>query len=142
MPPDMSAHKLLVAPLIDGVVIGDEAWTDLIPASGFQQVQPNDGQSASQKTEVYIGYSDTSLFIGVVAFDDNPAGIIVTDSRRDSSLDDTDAFLVIIDGLLDRQVWHERGRYRVRRADYQGRLWRFRFRRRRVQPQLGQLLDR
>lgn len=32
------------------------------------------------------------------------AGIIVTDSRRDSSLDNTDAFLVIIDGLLDRQI--------------------------------------
>ena len=103
MPPDMSAHKLLIAPLIDGVVVGDEAWAGSIPATGFQQVQPNDGQSASQKTEVFIGYSDTSLFIGVVAFDDNPAGIIVTDSRRDSSLEDTDAFLVVIDGLLDRQ---------------------------------------
>ena len=101
--PEMQAHKLATAPLIDGVVVGDEAWTGAIPATGFRQVQPNDGQSASQKTEVFIGYSDSSLFIGVIAYDDNPAGIIVTDSRRDSSLDDTDAFLVIIDGLLDRQ---------------------------------------
>ncbi len=101
--PDMNAHKLATAPLVDGVVIGDAAWTGVIPATGFQQVQPNDGQPASQKTEVYIGYSDTSLFIGVVAYDDNPAGIIVTDSRRDSDLEDTDAVLVIIDGLLDRQ---------------------------------------
>ena len=59
--------------------------------------------ASSQKTEVLIGYSDTALYIGVIAHDDNPAGIIVTDSRRDSSLNDTDAFIVIIDGLLDRQ---------------------------------------
>ena len=38
-----------------------------------------------------------------MAYDDNPGAILVTDSRRDSALDDTDSFQVIIDGLLDRQ---------------------------------------
>lgn len=102
-PPQMNAYRLAASPVIDGVVVGDEAWAGVVPATGFRQVQPNDGQPSSQKTEVFIGYSDTSLYIGVVAHDDDPAGIIVTDSRRDSSLDNTDAFLVIIDGLLDRQ---------------------------------------
>ncbi len=102
-PPDMVAHKLSSTPVIDGVVLGDDAWSGVVPATGFRQVQPNDGQAATQKTEVFIGYSDTSLYIGVIAHDDDPDGIIVTDSRRDSNLDDTDAFLVIIDGLLDRQ---------------------------------------
>jgi len=102
-PPLVNVHKLAISPVIDGVVIGDDAWVSVVPATGFRQVQPNDGQPSSQKTEVFIGYSNTSLYIGVIAHDDDPAGIIVTDSRRDSSLDDTDAFLVIIDGLLDRQ---------------------------------------
>ena len=102
-PPVMNAHELATIPVIDGVVAGDEAWVGAIPATDFLQVQPNDGQPSSQKTEVFIGYSDTALYIGVIAHDDNPAGIIVTDSRRDSSLNDTDAFVVIIDGLLDRQ---------------------------------------
>jgi hypothetical protein len=102
-PPNMDAHKLAISPVIDGVILGDEAWVSVVPATGFRQVQPNDGRPSSQKTEVFIGYSETSLYIGVIAHDDDPAGIIVTDSRRDSSLDDTDAFLVIIDGLLDRQ---------------------------------------
>jgi len=101
--PEVNAQPLASAPLIDGDVIGDDAWAGVVPVTGFRQVQPNDGQPASQKTEVFVGYSDTALYIGVVAHDDNPSGIIVTDSRRDSSLDDTDAFLVIIDGLLDRQ---------------------------------------
>jgi hypothetical protein len=103
LPPEMRAYRLPSAPIVDGQVIGDDAWNGVAPATGFWQIQPNDGQSATQKTEVFIGFTDDALYIGVIAHDDNPAGIIVTDSRRDSSLEDTDAFLVVIDGLLDRQ---------------------------------------
>ena len=101
--PVMQAYVLETVPVLDGTVLGDPAWDGLIPASGFWQVQPDEGQAATQKTEVFIGYSDNALYIGVIAYDDNPDGIIVTDGRRDSSLKDTDSFRVIIDGLLDRQ---------------------------------------
>ncbi len=102
-PPEMQAFKLPVAPIIDGKVHGDAAWNAVTPARNFWQVKPAEGQPATQKTEVFVGFTDSALYIGVIAYDDNPDGIIVTDSRRDSSLNDTDAFLVIIDGLLDRQ---------------------------------------
>jgi hypothetical protein len=101
--PVMQAYKLQIAPELDGLVLGDPAWNGVLPASGFWQVQPDEGRPASQRTEVYIGVSGDALYIGMVAHDDNPGGIIVTDSRRDSSLDDSDSFRVIIDGLLDRQ---------------------------------------
>lgn len=101
--PVMQAFAFETVPVLDGSVLGDPAWDGLIPASGFWQVQPDEGQAATQKTEVFIGYSEHALYIGVVAYDDNPDGIIVTDARRDSSLNDTDSFRVIIDGLLDRQ---------------------------------------
>ena len=52
---------------------------------------------------MFVGYSEDTLYIAVMAYDDNPEAILVTDSRRDSPLDDTDSFRVIIDGLLDRQ---------------------------------------
>ncbi len=99
----MSAFALATAPKIDGMVAGDRGWEGVVSASGFRQVRPDEGLPATQKTEVFIGYLDESLYIGVIAYDDTPAGIIVTDSRRDSSLDDTDSFRVLIDGLLDRQ---------------------------------------
>jgi len=99
----MQAKALQTAPLLDGNVLGDSAWEGAVPATGFWQVQPNSGFPATQRTEVFIGYSDDTVYIGVVAYDTDPDQIIVTDSRRDSSLDDTDAFLIIIDGLLDRQ---------------------------------------
>jgi len=101
--PVMRASAITVAPVVDGNVLGDPAWDRVVPATDFWQVQPNEGQAATQKTEVYIAYLDDALYIGLMAYDDDPAGIIVTDARRDTSLDDGDSFRVIIDGMLDRQ---------------------------------------
>ncbi len=99
----MQASLLQTAPKIDGIVLGDVAWEGVNPASGFWQVKPEEGQAATQTTEVFVGFLDDFLYLAVVAYDDDPDGIIVTDSRRDSGLDETDSFRVIIDGLLDRQ---------------------------------------
>jgi hypothetical protein len=102
-PPEMRAYELASVPNVDGDVLGDAAWSIVSAASGFWQIQPIAGAPATQRTEVYVGFTATALYVGVVAYDDNPDGIIVADSRRDSDLDNTDAFLFIIDGLLDRQ---------------------------------------
>ncbi len=102
-PPVMRAHALTGTPVLDGDVLGDAAWRGAEAATGFWQRQPDEGHPATQETEVFVGFSDDALYIGLVAYDDNPDGIIVSDSRRDSSLDDTDSFQVILDGLLDRQ---------------------------------------
>ena len=101
--PAMNAHALGTAPALDGDVLGDAAWSGVTPATGFWQVQPDEGRRATQRTEVYVGFSGRNLYVGVVAYDDDPGGIIINDSRRDTSLDDSDAFLLIIDGQLDRQ---------------------------------------
>ncbi|MEQ8313052.1 MAG: DUF5916 domain-containing protein [Gammaproteobacteria bacterium] len=101
--PTTVAVALSEAPVIDGVVLSDDAWFNVAPTSGFTQVRPNEGQPSTQNTEVYVGYTEDTLYIGVMAYDDNPGAILVTDSRRDSPLNDTDSFQVIIDGLLDRQ---------------------------------------
>ncbi len=101
--PVSSAARIASTPNIDGNVLDDPAWEGIVPITDFWQTQPNSGAPASQKTAVYVAYSDTALLIGFVAYDDDPSAIISTDSRRDSSLDDTDSFRVMIDGQLDRQ---------------------------------------
>jgi hypothetical protein len=101
--PSTTATQLSRAPSIDGDVLGDDAWSNINPTSGFTQTRPNEGAPATQRTEVFVGFTEDTLYIGVMAYDDNPGAILVTDSRRDSALDDTDSFQVIIDGLLDRQ---------------------------------------
>jgi hypothetical protein len=99
----MRAYRLPDSPLLDGPVARDSAWAGVTPASSFWQVRPFEGRPATQRTNVYIGFTDDALYIGVICFDDDPAGIIVADSRRDSSLNDTDSFTVILDSFLDRQ---------------------------------------
>lgn len=102
-PPTVKAQRLSVTPKLDGQVLDDPAWTDVQPASGFWQVRPTEGAPASQPTSVFIGFTNDSLYIGVICYDDNPAGIIVADSRRDSSLVDSDSFQIIFDSFHDKQ---------------------------------------
>ncbi len=67
------------------------------------QVQPNQGAPASKKTEVFVGFTDTALWIGLIAHDESPDRIIISEGRRDSSLNETDSFRFVIDGFLDKQ---------------------------------------
>lgn len=101
--PSLEAKRLFTPPQIDGEVLTDSAWDVADKASGFTQQRPYNGQAASQKTEVYVGYTKDTLYLGVICFDSDPDSLIVSDSGRDSSLSDVDSFTVIFDSFLDRQ---------------------------------------
>ncbi|MEL6868770.1 MAG: DUF5916 domain-containing protein [Pseudomonadota bacterium] len=101
--PQMQAIKLAVAPVLDGVIASDAAWAAITPTGDFTQVQPDEGMPSTQRTDVFVGYTDAAIYVGFIAYDERPQSIIVADSRRDSALDQTDSFQVVIDGLLDRQ---------------------------------------
>jgi len=101
--PSMQSFPLETSPTLDGLVSGDAGWEGVVPTSGFTQTQPSEGMPSTRETEVFVGYTDTAVWIGLIAYDDDPDTIIVADARRDSALDQTDSFQVVIDGLLDRQ---------------------------------------
>ena len=82
---------------------GDPAWQSLPAATGFTQTRPDEGRPASQRTEVRIGFTEDALYIGAVCYDSEPDRIIVADSRRDSDLNETDSFQVILDTYQDGQ---------------------------------------
>jgi Domain of unknown function (DUF5916) len=96
-----TAVQVSEAPTLDGNVLGDPAWKAAPVIAGFQQEQPDEGQPASEQTEVRIVFTRDTLYIGVVCFDRNPSSIIVSDSRRDADLEDTDSFRVIFDTYRD-----------------------------------------
>ena len=93
---ELPAVALQEAPQIDGVVRGDIAWQGVAAATGFTQVRPFEGQPSSQRTEVRIGYTDSALYVSVIAFDSEPERIVIGDARRDSDLDDIDSFRFIL----------------------------------------------
>lgn len=98
-----TATRAAEAPVIDGDVGGDPAWKSATPLTGFWQEQPDEGQPASEKTEVRVIFTADTLYVGVQLFDSDPGGIIVSDARRDAPLDDTDSFQMIVDTYRDRQ---------------------------------------
>lgn len=90
-------------PVIDGDVLNDSAWDHVKPTSGFWQIAPDEGEPASERTEVRVIYTSQTLYFGVVCYDRDPGSIIVSDSRRDASLEETDSFQIILDTYLDTQ---------------------------------------
>ena len=91
------------APELDGNVLGDPAWAMATPTTGFRQTAPVEGEPATERTEVRIVFTDDTIYIGVVCFDGDPSAIIVSDSRRDSSLTDADSFQMVLDTFSDQQ---------------------------------------
>lgn len=92
-----------VAPVLDGTVIGDPAYAQATPITEFWQTTPQEGQPSSERTEVHLVYTDRALYVGVICHDREPEEIIVSDTRRDAPLDETDSFQLIIDTYLDGQ---------------------------------------
>ena len=101
--PSARAVKVESAPDIDGKVIDDPAWGPALSATGFYQTMPDEGKLSTEKTEVRIVYTRDTLFFGVICYDNSPEKIIASDSRRDSPLENSDAFQIILDTYLDHQ---------------------------------------
>ena len=98
-----TALRATEVPTLDGDVLGDPAWKNAPPITSFVQEQPDEGQPASEKTEVRVIFTADTLYVGVVLYDSDPGGIIVSDARRNAPMDDTDSFQMIVDTYRDRQ---------------------------------------
>ncbi len=101
--PSAQAVRVDTRPSVDGNVLDDPAWSQVPPIRGFWQTTPMEGEPASENTEVRVSYTADTLYVGLVAYDRTPGEIVVSDSRRDASLIDTDSFLLIFDTYRDRQ---------------------------------------
>ena len=99
----ISPVRLTEAPQVDGQVAGEGIWQGLPVASDFVQTAPDEGLPSSQRTEVRVGYTDDTLFFGIICFDDDPDAIVISDSRRDSNLVDTDSLRIVLDTYRDGQ---------------------------------------
>jgi hypothetical protein len=89
------------APLIDGG-LDEPVWRTAALVESFTQQEPAEGEPATERTEVRLLYDARGLYIGVHAYDSNPAAVIATEMRRDSSrLLEEDNFQVILDTFRD-----------------------------------------
>jgi len=101
--PTAEAAALKENPILDGDVINDEIWKGVTPFGDLSQTQPNFGMPATEKTEIRVAYTQETFYVAVVCYDTRPEGLVVSDARRDADLDNTDAFIFILDTYKDSQ---------------------------------------
>jgi hypothetical protein len=82
--------------------LDEPAWADAPVTDRFTQIDPNEGQPASERTEVRVLYDDDALYVGARLHD---AGkVIARLGRRDGPLGDSDWFGVMIDSYHDHRT--------------------------------------
>jgi hypothetical protein len=82
----------------------DEAvWARALPAKDFVQIDPVNGEPATEPTEVRIVFSQNTLYMGVTAYDSEPDKWLGYQRRRDEFLQSDDRFMWRIDTFLDER---------------------------------------
>ncbi len=100
--PVASAAPTERPPVIDGRP-DEEEWQRAPVISGFVQHEPFEGRPPTERTEIRILFDNEAVYIAGWMLDRDPSGIVVGETRRDASLRDTDALLIVLDTYHDRQ---------------------------------------
>ena len=100
--PTTSAALISAAPVIDGH-LDDAAWSGVMRITGFTQSEPGEGQPVSQRTEVRIAQDGEALYVAAWLYDSDASGIVFGQTLRDASLNESDAFVVLLDTYRDHQ---------------------------------------
>ncbi|MHC4937327.1 MAG: carbohydrate binding family 9 domain-containing protein, partial [Planctomycetota bacterium] len=81
----------------------DEAsWQRATPVSGMTQVDPDEGQPVSERTEARVVFDDDALYVGVRLHDRTTPSARL--GRRDMPLSDSDWLGVVIDSYHDHRT--------------------------------------
>ena len=84
--------------------LDEAAWELASPATDFVQIEPDNGSPATERTEVYIIYTDSTLYMGVIAYDSEPTQLKGNTMARDAFLSADDRFMWIFDTYLDERT--------------------------------------
>ena len=83
--------------------LDEPVWTRALPAKDFIQIDPQNGEPATEPTEVRIAFSEDAFYMGVTAYDSEPDKWLGFQRRRDEFLPSDDRFMWRIDTFLDER---------------------------------------
>jgi len=87
---------------LDGV-LSEGDWSKARPVSSFTQREPNEGASATERTEVRVLYDNDALYVGARLYDRSPDSVKAQLARRDRIVS-ADRFIVFLDAYHDRRT--------------------------------------
>jgi hypothetical protein len=99
----LRASRISESMRIDGEL--DEAVYSEVPAiTEFLQQEPDEGAWVSEKTEAWLMFDDSNIYVSCRCWDRDPSRIVANDMRRDSSnLSSHDHFAVQFDTFHDQR---------------------------------------
>ena len=98
-PPAVAARR--TGPITLDGKLDEPDWQAATPATDFRQSQPNEGQPATQRTEVRFLYDDQALYIGARMYDTQGAAGIRTRLARRDQMPSADYVEIIFDTFHD-----------------------------------------
>jgi hypothetical protein len=88
---------------IDGR-LDEGVYTSVEPITDFIQQEPREGELATEKTDAWIFFDDTSLYIAARCWDSHPEREVANELRRDNgNILGNENFTFVIDPLHDRR---------------------------------------
>lgn len=97
---EVTAVFVETAPKIDGH-LDEEIWSAIPPITNFIQVWPNDGEAATEKSEVRIAYDRDHLYFAFKFYDKNPELIRAKNLERGGRNDRDDHAYIALDTYRD-----------------------------------------
>ncbi len=98
----LRAVKITEKITIDGR-LDEPAWAGASRAIEFTQREPDEGESASEKTEVAVLYDSENLYFGVIAHDSEAGRVIISELKKDFTVETGDSFQIVLDTFHDQR---------------------------------------
>jgi hypothetical protein len=91
-------------PRIDGQ-LDDDVYEQVMPISGFLQVEPQAGQPATEKTEVWVTFDEKHIYLAARCWETDPNRRVANSMRRDVAFSQSGADFVefVFDTFHDRR---------------------------------------
>ena len=100
--PELKLHILNEEIVIDGV-LDEKYWKLAELADELKTIEPIENGQPSGRTEVRVLANKSSLFFGIICFDEQPDAIVRHSKLRDSELENEDHIRIVLDPFLDGQ---------------------------------------
>ncbi len=101
-PDTLTAYHITQPIHLDGA-LSESAWQQAVHIANFTQRELNEGQPATERTEVAVLYDEENLYIGVWCYDSQPRKLVAQQMKRDFDYDTEDNFEVILDTYHDER---------------------------------------
>jgi hypothetical protein len=102
-PKQFRAARVESPPIVDGV-LDDAVWSAAEVITDFHQTRPGNGTPTSERTEVYVVYTDDALYIAARMFDSEPNLIAAPVIRHGLGMPSDDRLVVILDPFNSRRA--------------------------------------